>query len=225
MNEIANMVFLGCNYNDKKIKAQFDTLKKRIEKATPLSCVIVDKRSGKSAKDLWKEIRSLIEQCAACVFDLTGFRPNVVLELGYALSIKAEEQVFITFRNRKSKGKIPQWLLSDIVHLNRHQYIHIADLEEHVRDQLRQIPYGKSFESFNERCTRTSAPDKYEQKGLEILQSIRDSGAKSDRQVRQIMAGTACRFSKMTKMLKSEHLLHRGQGPHGKFSIPILSGT
>lgn len=86
MIELTNDVFLGCNYNDKKIKAQFDNLKRRIEKTTPLSCVIVDKRKGKPAKDLWKDIKRLIEQSSACVFDLTGFRPNVVLELGYALS-------------------------------------------------------------------------------------------------------------------------------------------
>ena len=30
----SNIVFLGCNYNDKKIKAQFDNLKKRLEADT-----------------------------------------------------------------------------------------------------------------------------------------------------------------------------------------------
>src|SRR5689334_8442735 len=113
----SNVVFFGCNYNDKKIKAQFDSLKKRIEADTALSCIVIDKRGGKSARDLWKDIQDYIANSAATVFDVTGFRPNVVLELGYALSIKSEDQIFITFRKRKSKGKAPLWLLSDIGHL------------------------------------------------------------------------------------------------------------
>src|SRR3972149_7591438 len=121
-----NVVFFGCNYNDKKIKGQFNSLKNRIEKDTALSCVLLDKRGGKSANDLWQDIKLHIEDSAACVFDLTGFRPNVVLELGYALSIKAPEQIFITFRKRKTKGKDPKWLLSDITHLNRHEYVDVS---------------------------------------------------------------------------------------------------
>ena len=73
MTVLANTVFLGCNYNDKKIKRQFDTLKAKIEKDTPLSCVIIDKRQGKSARDLWKDIRAHIEESAATIFDVTGF--------------------------------------------------------------------------------------------------------------------------------------------------------
>jgi hypothetical protein len=30
--QILNKLFFGCNYNDKKLKAQFDNLKLRIEK-------------------------------------------------------------------------------------------------------------------------------------------------------------------------------------------------
>ena len=56
-------------------------------------------RTGKSARDLWKDIQAYIDDSAACVFDVTGFRPNVVLELGYALSIKVQGQVYSTFRN------------------------------------------------------------------------------------------------------------------------------
>ncbi len=48
----SNTVFFGCNYNDKKIKAQFDSLKRRIEHDTALSCVVIDKRGHKPARDL-----------------------------------------------------------------------------------------------------------------------------------------------------------------------------
>lgn len=223
MLEVSNMVFLGCNYNDKKIKAQFDNIKKRLEADSALACIIVDKRTGQAAKDLWKDIRSLIEQSAACVFDLTGFRPNVVLELGYALSIKAEGQVYVTFRKRKSKGKTPQWLLSDIGHLNRHEYVRVPELESHIRKQLEQTPYGLGYSNFVDKCQETNAPDKYEKKGLEILQLVRDNGSLSDDQVKHVMTGTACRFARMTKMLKSEGLITRGKGPYGKYTVPVSS--
>ena len=48
----SNVIFFGCNYNDKTIKTQFDSLKKRIEASTALSCIVIDKRSRKAARDL-----------------------------------------------------------------------------------------------------------------------------------------------------------------------------
>ena len=220
MSIIANSIFLGCNYNDKKIKTQFDNLKKRIEKDTPLLCIIIDKRSRKPASDLWKDIKIFIEQASSCVFDLTGFRPNVVLELGYALSIKEEDQIFITFRKRKSKGKTPNWLLSDISHLHRRDYIQIKELEEHIREQLALTPYYKQFESFSKKCKETNAEEKYKQSGLRIIQKIRDDGPKTEGQIKKIIAGTACRYNKMIQLLKSEKLVIRPKGRNGKYEIP-----
>lgn len=215
-----NVVFFGCNYNDKKIKAQFDSLKKRIEDDTPLSCVVIDKRAGRSARDLWKDIRKHIDESAACVFDVTGFRPNVVLELGYALSVKSEDQVFITFRKRKSKGRVPSWILSDLSHLQRHEYVNVPALETFVRDQLELIPYSKGLRTFRSDCDSTSASDKYQLYGLKILQSLRDEGTKSEQQIQSIMAGSACRLQKMLSLMKKQKLLTRGRGRHGRFSIP-----
>ena len=74
--EELNKVFMGRNYNDKKIKAQFDNLKKRIEHDTPLRCEIIDKRSGKPARDLWRDIKTMIEESAVCMFDVTGSAPR-----------------------------------------------------------------------------------------------------------------------------------------------------
>lgn len=220
MNVLANTVFFGCNYNDKKIKRQFDTLKKNIEKDTPLSCTIIDKRRGKSARDLWKDIRTHIEESAATIFDVTGFRPNVVLELGYALSIKSEDRVFITFRKRKSHGKEPKWLLTDISHLQRHDYISIAALDRHIRDQLQNIPYLKGYAEFIKDCESTNAEDKYKEYGLKILLALRDEGPKSSQQFRDLMAGSACRFTQMSRLLKRHGLITRSRGRHGKFTIP-----
>jgi hypothetical protein len=219
----SNVVFFGCNYNDKKIKAQFDKLKKRIESATPLACIVVDKRAGKSARDLWRDIRTHIEESAACVFDLTGFRPNVVLELGYALSIKSEDQIFITFRKRRSRGTTPAWILSDIGHLQRHEYINVPELETFVRAQLDLTPFSRNYDQFIQDCQGTNAADKYRQNGKAILQAIRDDGSKTKQQIQAIMAGSACRLGKMVQLLQWNGLLHRPRGRNGRYSIPILS--
>ncbi|MGE5266355.1 MAG: hypothetical protein ACM3L9_03225 [Deltaproteobacteria bacterium] len=218
----ANIVFLGCNYNDKRIKTQFDNLKKRIEADTALSCVVIDKRSKKPARDLWHDIKQHIEESSACFFDLTGFRPNVVLELGYALSIKAEEQIFITFRKRKSKGKAPVWLLSDIGHLNRHEYIGMAELEAFMRDQLGQLPFSESGNAFHQDCHSTNAAEKYQNYGLRVLQAIRDKGPQSEQQIQRILVGSACRLKRMVTLLKKHKLIKRPPGPNGKYAIPEL---
>lgn len=218
----SNVVFFGCNYNDKKIKGQFDSLKKRIERDTPLSCVVIDKRGGKSARDLWQDIKRHIEESAACVFDLTAFRPNVVLELGYALSIKSEDQIFITFRKRRSRGKTPQWLLSDIGHLNRHEYVNVPALETFVREQLGLLPFSKSMTAYEADCETTNAVEKYQQYGKKVLQSVRDDGPKTSQQIQALIAGSSCRSKRMLSLLKKHQLLRRGRGRHGKFSIPDL---
>lgn len=218
----SNIVFFGCNYNDKKIKAQFDSLKKRIEKDTALACIVIDKRSGKPARDLWQDIKGHIEESAACVFDVTGFRPNVVLELGYALSIKAEDQTFITFRKRKSKGRAPTWLLSDIGHLNRHEYINVPALEAFVREQLDLIPFAKGIREFQKDCESTNAVEKYQQYGISLLQAIRDEGPKSEQQLQRLLSGSACRSKRMLSLLKKHRLISRPRGRNGKYTIPEL---
>ena len=220
MRIYANTVFFGCNYNDKKIKHQFDVLKERIEKDTPLACVIIDKRVGQAARDMWKDIRIHIEESAATIFDVTGFRPNVVLELGYALSVKSEDRVFITFRRRKNKGQQAKWILSDISHLTRYEYISIPDLDKHVRKQLDNTPYLKGYAAFLDNCMTTNAADKYKEHGLKVIRLLRDSGPQTDQQIRDAMAGSACRFETMTRMLKKNGLVTRSRGKHGKYTIP-----
>lgn len=185
-----------------------------------MSCIVLDKRHGKPARDIWRDIKAHIENSAACIFDVTAFRPNVVLELGYALSIKSEDQIFITFRTRKAKGVAPKWLLSDITHLQRFDYISISDLEKHFRDQLRHIQYFQCYEQFLTECEKTTIPDRYKEFGLVILKTIRDDGKKSDQQVKALIAGSGCHIGRMIKLLKSSKLLVRGRGPHGKFTIP-----
>jgi hypothetical protein len=146
----------------------------------------------------------------------------VVLELGYALSIKSEDQVFITFRMRKSKGTAPKWILSDIGHLQRHEYVNVPALEGFVRQQLDLIPFSKGYAEFGKQCEATNAADKYRTYGKKVLQALRDEGSKSKRQVQGIMAGSACRLTKMLSLLRKNKLIYRPRGRYGKFAIPDL---
>ncbi|HQN73907.1 MAG TPA: hypothetical protein PLB16_10870, partial [bacterium] len=59
------------------------------------------------AKDMWVDIQKEIEESEFCLFDVSGFRPNVVLELGYALAVKNNSEILITFRHRKKRGSDP----------------------------------------------------------------------------------------------------------------------
>jgi hypothetical protein len=220
MGTIRHKLFLGCNYNDKSIKSQFDNIKTRIENDTPMQCVIIDKRTSKAAKDIWLDIQKEITESIMCVYDISGFRPNVILELGYALATKNNEQILLTFKNRKAKGRQPTWLLSDISHLQRYQYGIVSDLEKHIREQIMHTEYMKSFAEFVAKCaTDTSAPDNYSTNGLNILKSIRDQGPKTEEQIINLLQGSACRPAKMIQLLKGSKLMKRQQGSHSRFYI------
>jgi hypothetical protein len=219
MEQFTNKIFLGCNYNDKKIKFQFDQLKEKLEKEFPIICVIIDKRAKKSAKDLWIDIQNEISNSSVCIFDVTGFRPNVVLELGFSLGIKNNDQLFITFRERKLKGKTPEWLLSDIGHLNRFPYKNIRELEKFCKDQIDKIQFVQNIKEFKKSCNKTSAPEKYFQCGVGILMTIRNEGEKSESQLKSILEGSNCRIKKMLPLLRANSLIKKEIGRYGRFKI------
>jgi hypothetical protein len=207
---MTNKVFFGCNYNDKSIKRQIDNMKKRIEIDMPISCVIIDKKATKAANDLWNDIKTEIDKSDLCIFDVSGFRPNVVLELGYALAVKNTNQIIITFRQRKNKGKIPDWLLSDIGHLQRNEYNHVSTLEILIRNEINQIDYIKHLGSFEKECRKSN--DKYYQYGLTVLMEIRDNGSKNDEQLKYIIKGSNCRYDKLIDLLTKHNLIQLSNG-------------
>lgn len=213
-------VFFGCNYNDQRIKGQFDLLKSRLELKFPIECTVIDKRPGKSARDLWRDIQTEVQDCGLAFFDVTAFRPNVVLELGYALAFKEEGELFITFRKRKSKGKLPAWLLSDITHLHRYEYMNVKQLDQFVEDQLNQSVWMKRVNTYYRSCDeKTNAADKYKEQGLKVLRTLRDEGAKTEDQIRAITQGSAVRRETLTNLLKEARLVKRTPGQPSRFLL------
>jgi hypothetical protein len=214
-----NKIFLGCNYNDKCIKRQFDKIKERVERDLPIRIVVIDKRESKQAKDIWRDIKIEISESQLAIFDVSGFRPNVVLELGYAISQKADENVIITYRSRLVKGKKPDWLLTDIGHLQRHEYKLINDLEEFVKKEIFKMDFIKRFNEYNHICDQTSSPDKNKEKGLAILISLRDNGPLSKEKIQSILTGSNLKVNKIITNLRKAKLVKFTTGNNGKLIL------
>jgi len=218
-----NRVFFGCNYNDRRIKGQFDQLKVTLEREYPLDCIIVDKVASQPARDFWQAIVDGVEGAAACFFDVTAFRSNVVLELGYALAArKGDDEVFITWCNRKKKGgKDPAWALSDITHLRRHEYKNVAQLRTAVEGQLATIPFMKDIANFREVCKGTSDPDNYYDRGLAIMREMRDHGQLTKTSIDQLLHGSPCNRDILLRCLQDSGLVRRNRGRFGRYYLDV----
>jgi hypothetical protein len=215
-----NRIFIGCNYNDKGIKRQFDTLKSKIEKLYPLNIIIFDKRDSKKAKDIWRDIQNEIFKSQLCIFDLSGFRPNVVLELGIALSSKSEDNIIITYRSRNVKGKKPEWLLSDIGHLLRQEYKNNIDLEKFVLKEMEKIDAVIRLKDFYKLCDSSSSPDKNKEKGLAILLAIREKGPITKTEISDILSGSNLKVDRIIALLRKAKMVKLTTGNNGRITFP-----
>lgn len=206
-------VFFGCNYNDKRIKSRFDHLKAKLEAKYPIECIIIDKQRKRPAKDIWREIREAIEASSILVFDVSGFRPNVVVELGYALAKKNEDQLLVTVDERKKKGKKKStWLLSDIGHLYTKHYKLARDLERYVLQQIKRSTYFVKLKEFKRLSKKkfNKEHSKIIKCGNKIMRVIRDEGAKSHYLLKSIAEKEECRLGSVLSLLRKENLLKGG---------------
>lgn len=147
----ANTVFLACNFQNKRVKKHFDGLKKTWEGNLPVRVYLSDKVQGAGARDLWKEITETIAEANLTIFDITSFRPNVILELGFALAHKLPNQIVIC-RDLTPSGKATatqeKWELSDIPHLFRVEYKNFARLDEFLLQHIERLAPVKNFYRF-----------------------------------------------------------------------------
>ena len=220
MREKENVIFLGCNYSNKKIKGHFNNLKERLEEDFPVRVVLIDKERGKGSADLWKQIRMAIEQASLAIFDVTAFRPNVVLELGYALAKKDESSILITVDTRRKNGESDEWKLSDIGHLKRVQYKTIKQLDEQLEEHLNNVPAIERINALWEQAdNETTIPDKYYDVALEVLKALRDGNSFGDAGIRTISQGTSVPFKTLSRLLKKNKLATRSQGSNGRWKL------
>ncbi|HQN73910.1 MAG TPA: hypothetical protein PLB16_10885 [bacterium] len=114
----------------------------------------------------------------------------------------------------------PIWFLSDIGHLVRKEYKNVKELEDYAKEQIEHMEFMKKYREFEKICQdETSAPDKYREQGLKVMQIIRDQGKKSDLQIQNIIKGSACRSDKLLQFLKKVKIITRAQGPNGRYDI------
>lgn len=219
----SNLIFLGCNYSNKKVKVHFDALKEKWEKEWPVRVVLIDKEKAKGTRDLWNEINQKIENASLAIFDVSAFRPNVVLELGYALAIKDEESIVITFDERKKgkEGKKPEWLLSDISHRHRVTYKELTYLDQQLEAHLSKVPSKERFEELKHFFSQdhSTAAEKYIAASLQVLKKLRDEGNKSDQQIGKLIQGQSLRIKTLLSALKKHKLAKRTQGPNGRWYL------
>lgn len=186
----ANTIFLACNFTNKKVKRHFDTLKRRLEDAYPVRVYLSDKVRGEGARDLWEDITQTIKEANLAIFDVTYFRPNVVLELGFALANKQARQIVIcrdlTPGGRKSRVQ-RKWRLSDIPHLSRIDYKLFEDLDEQLLEHVRLMSIVTNFEKFMgeiERKYAGVARHRYIAETSDLLNALRDEGPMSRQEFR-----------------------------------------
>jgi nucleoside 2-deoxyribosyltransferase len=214
---VKNRVFLACNYSNQKVKNHFNNLKERLEEELPIHVVLIDKETGNASKDFWRQICAEIAECSLCIFDVSAFRPNVVLELGYAIAIKDEKQILITYDERKTKnGKHPDWLLSDISHLHRVKYKQIKQMDAKIMENISIVPAVSAFTALcGDAKSTTSIPDKYKDAALKILHILRNTEVLTDQQLDNAIKGTNVQRTTLTALLKKHKLARRDRGRGG----------
>jgi nucleoside 2-deoxyribosyltransferase len=175
----ANTIFLACNFEDKRVKRHFDRLKKKWEENLPVRVYLSDQVQGGGARDLWKEITETIEEANLAIFDVTSFRPNVILELGFALAHKQPNQIIICrdlTPSGKESAKRRKWLLSDISHLHRIEYKTFDILDKQLIKHVERMTPVDNFYRLMKEIERQKnlSAQLYVIEALEALIELRD---------------------------------------------------
>lgn len=178
----ADTIFLACNFNNKKVKAHFDILKKKWESSLPIYVYLSDKVQGRGARDLWSEISHTIREANLAVFDVTSFRPNVILELGYSLAIKSLDQIIICrdiTPNGKRRKTPEKWQLSDIPHLFRIEYKTFSVLDKQLLQHIERMAPVRNFYNFVDEVERRPKliSKLYIAVAIDAINLLRDKGA------------------------------------------------
>lgn len=177
----ANTIFLACNFQNKRVKRHFDGLKKKWENILPVQVYLSDKVRGGGARDLWNDITRTMCEANLAIFDITSFRPNVILELGFSLALKRADQIVICrdlTPSGKRGAKQEKWELSDIPHLYRIEYETFDDLDKHLLQHVERMAPVRNFYRFMDEIRRQSKLSNkfYVAEALEVLKELRDNG-------------------------------------------------
>jgi hypothetical protein len=202
----ANTIFLACNFGNKRVKGHFDALKRFWEANLPVRVYLSDKVLGEGARDLWQDITQTIKEANLAIFDVTSFRPNVVLELGFALANKQPRQIVICrdlTPGGRTKPEQKDWLLSDIGHLNRIDYRSFEDLDKQLLQHIeRMSPVKKFYQLWAEiKRQKIRMGPLYVNETLKLLAELRDKGPISHQDFKSRLKNRGVDAKKLGRLL------------------------
>lgn len=183
-----------------------------------------DQVAGGGARDLWQDITLTIKEANLAIFDVTSFRPNVVLELGFALANKQAGQIVIC-RDLTPGGRTSpeqtDWLLSDISHLHRIDYRSFKDLDKQLLQHVeRMAPVRKFYRLVEEiEHQNISVAPLYVAEALGILTALRDTGPITRRDFRSRLENRGVDAKKLGALLKSVGLAKPAQRKIGVWKL------
>ena len=216
-------VFVGCPFLS-AIRKNYDSLKKDLEKETPLHVVLADTTAISSTDYLLEHITTLIRDSASCVFDVTGGNPNVSLEVGIAHALPADFLLTMYTRKPRIQKKAEKALekegetkpiISDLQGRNRIEYKTYPVLKKQLLDRyLSTLPYMKRWNEFKK---RHSIFVKY---ALQVFEEIRTSGRTVRPRVIAILDATGIHPDSLLKALSDAKLLAIKRGRAGGIYYP-----
>lgn len=220
----ANTIFLACNFVNKRVKRHFDGLKKIWGKILPVRVYLSDKVQGGGARDLWNDITQTIGEANLLIFDVTSFRPNVTLELGFSLALKRTDQIIIcrdlTPSGKKSSNH-EKWQLSDIPHLYRIEYRNFNTLDEQLLQHVeRMAPVRKFYELVKEIERQHDLSNNiYISEALAALRELRDNGPIRRKKFRARLINRGVEAKTLEKLLMYFELAKPESGRNGFWKL------
>jgi hypothetical protein len=216
-------VFIGCPFLN-TIRKNYDSLKRDVEKETPLHVVLADTTAISSTDYLLEHITNLIRESAGCVFDVTGGNPNVSLEVGIAHALPADFLLTVKIRKPRTQKKAENDLekvgevkpiISDLQGRNRVEYKTYPTLKEQLlKRYLANLPYMKRWNGWKKRHAS------YVKYALQVFDEIRTSGRTVRPRVIVILDGTGIQPDVFLKSLSDAKLLTIKPGRAGGIYYP-----
>lgn len=223
-NISANTIFLACNFGNNKVKRHFDMLKQTWEETLPVRVYLSDQVKGEGARDLWQEITLTIKEANLAIFDVTSFRPNVILELGYALANKQPKHIIIcrdlTPDGRRSMQQT-SWLMSDISHLYRTEYKSFDKLDKQLLQHVERMSPVKSFYKLVSDIERHDIEGARAQvnAALGVLIEIRDNGPISRQEFKRQLENSGVNAKRLGNRLIHFNLAKPTKGRNGVWQL------
>ncbi|MFH2108539.1 MAG: hypothetical protein ABII93_07715 [Chrysiogenia bacterium] len=216
----ASTIFLACNFGNKRVKGHFNGLKQNWEEHLPVSVYLSDQVQGGGARDLWQDITQTIKEANLAIFDVTSFRPNVILELGFALAHKQASQIIICrdlTPSGKKSSKQKKWLLSDIPHLHRIEYKTFDILDKQLLQHVERMAPVKKFYSLMKEIERKRnlSAKSYIAEAIEVLKELRDNGPIQRREFRSRLENHEVNDKTLGDLLKRFELAKPESGKNG----------